>query len=106
MASILELAGAHTEGRVVLTLGGGYDPDATVRLWAMLALLVQERALPERLPEAWLARWQQRLDQPLTPTLHDPDRDAAIERRAAIEQHNRETCQRLLEKAAPYWRSS
>ncbi|MFB3131812.1 MAG: acetoin utilization protein AcuC [Rhodothermales bacterium] len=103
---ILELAGTHTEGRVVLTLGGGYDLDATVRVWAMLALLVQERPLPERLPEAWLARWQQRLEQPVTSTLHDPDRAVAIARRAAIEQHNRETCQRLLEKAAPYWRNS
>ena len=100
------MAGAHTEGRVVLTLGGGYDLDATVRVWAMLALLVQERALPERLPDAWLARWQQRLEQPVTSTLHDSDHAIDTGRRPAIEQHNRETCQRLLEKAAPYWRNS
>ncbi len=100
---ILDLAGAHTEGRVVLTLGGGYDLDATVRIWAMLALLVQDRALPDRLPEAWFARWQQRLNQPLTPTLHDPNRDVAIPHRATIEENNRQVCQRLLERAAPYW---
>lgn len=101
---ILDLAGTHTEGRAVLTLGGGYDLDATVRIWALLALVVQERAVPDRLPETWLARWRQRLNQPLTPTLHDPDRDVAIARRAAIEQQNRQTSRRLLEIAAPFWR--
>lgn len=103
---ILELAETHTEGRVVLTLGGGYDLDATVRLWAMLALLVQERPLPERLPEAWLARWQQRLEQPVTATLHDADPAIDTGRRPTIAQHNQETCQRLLEQATPYWRGA
>ena len=97
---ILDLADAHAEGRALLTLGGGYDLDATIRIWAMLALIVQERALPDRLPEVWLARWQQRLNEALTPALHDTIRDVFVPNRAAIEQQNRQTCQRLLEIAA------
>ncbi len=101
---ILALAEAITGGRIVLHLGGGYDLDATVRVWALLALLVQDRALPDRLPDAWLARWQRRLDRALTPTLHDADGEIAVPQKDAIAQQNRRESQRLLELAASYWR--
>ncbi len=100
---ILALADEYAGGRAVLTLGGGYDLDATVRVWAMLALLVQEHPLPDRLPEAWLTRWQRRLGSPLTPTLHDAADPPDVARRAAVEVQNRQVSTRLLEMAAPYW---
>lgn len=101
---IMELADTLCDGRLVLHLGGGYDLDATIRVWAILALLVQNIDLPTALPAPWLERWQQRLGHPLTPTLHDTDRTFSIPRKEAIEQQNRQVSQRLLEMAAPYWR--
>lgn len=100
---ILDLAANHTEGRLVLTLGGGYDFDATVRIWAMLALLASGCELPERLPTDWHHRWQERLQRALTPTLCDPARSFDIPRREAIERHNRAMSKRLLEIASPLW---
>lgn len=100
---ILALAEALTEGRVILHLGGGYDLDATVRIWAMLALLAQNRDLPDRLPQPWLDRWQRRLNQPLTPTFHDAEDAIFVQRKDAIALQNRQESQRLLELAAPYW---
>ncbi len=101
---ILTLADELAEGRIVLHLGGGYNLDATVRIWAMLALIVQNRDLPDRLPEAWLDRWKHRLGQSLTPTLHDAERNVALAHPEAVEQQNRQQSQHLLELAAPYWR--
>ena len=101
---ILALAEELTEGRILLHLGGGYDLDATVRIWTMLALLAQNRDLPDRLPEPWLDRWQRRLGHSLTPTLHDTEDDIFVQRKDAIALQNRQASQRLLEMAAPYWR--
>lgn len=58
---ILELADIHTGGKAVFTLGGGYNLDATVRIWCLLTLLFLEHDLPQSLPP--MPR--------LTSTLHD-----------------------------------
>jgi acetoin utilization protein AcuC len=100
---LLELADEHTGGRCLLTLGGGYRPDATVRTWAMLALIARDLDLPERLPEAWLERWGNRLDATLTPTLHDPEKTFDVPRREAIQKQNTRVSKRVLEMAAPLW---
>jgi acetoin utilization protein AcuC len=101
---ILDLADTHTEGRCLLTLGGGYQPDATVRIWAMLALIAGERPLPESLPEDWLACWEERSGSSLTPTLHDdPDRTFDVPRRATITRQNERVGKRVLEILAPLW---
>lgn len=100
---ILELAEIHTQGRAVFTLGGGYELDATVRVWALLYLVLTERPLPEHLPEAWVTHWRERLGQALTPTLHDVPPAFSIEEEAAIAEQNRETCRRMLNMAARCW---
>ena len=100
---ILNLAEIYTEGRVVLHLGGGYNLDATVRVWTLLALLVQNHDLPERLPEAWLHRWQPLADHPLTPTLHDTNGAIVARQKDTIAQINRQQSERLLALASPYW---
>ena len=100
---LLELADAHTEGRALFTLGGGYQPDATVRIWALLAHHVLEVELPKDLPADWLSRWNDESEQPLTPTLHDEPRTFDIERRDAIEDQNRQVSKRTLERIAPLW---
>jgi acetoin utilization protein AcuC len=69
---ILEYAEAYAGGRVLLTLGGGYSLDATVRVWTLLYHLFHGLPLPERLPEGWLRAWEERLGAPLTPTSTTP----------------------------------
>ena len=101
---ILDLADTHTDGRCLLTLGGGYQPDATVRIWTLLALMACDRPLPDALPDDWHARWESNLDATLTSTLHDaPDRTFDVPRRATIEQQNEQVSKRVLEILAPLW---
>jgi acetoin utilization protein AcuC len=100
---LLALADDHADGRLLCTLGGGYRLDAVSRVWALLALLVEDRDLPETLPEAYRDRWQPRLDGPLTPTLHDPKRDFEGNRRSSIEAQNRRASEQALERATSHW---
>jgi acetoin utilization protein AcuC len=100
---LLALADDHAEGRLLCTLGGGYRLDSVSRIWALLALLVQGHDLPETLPEAWRERWQSRLDDPLTSTLHDPERTFEVDRRSSIETRNRRTSEQALEQVASHW---
>jgi acetoin utilization protein AcuC len=94
---ILELADRFTKGRVVVTLGGGYSMAATPRVWTILYLTMLGVPLPVRLPEAWRARWEKVLEEPLPEMLHDPESPfPEIPRRAEIERHNRVTSERLL----------
>jgi acetoin utilization protein AcuC len=81
---LLDLAGQHTRGRALFTLGGGYSPAATPRLWAILYLVLHGLPVPE--------------------ALHDPaDPYPAIPRRAEIEGRNRVMVDRLLDAVARYW---
>ena len=97
---LLDLARAHTRGRALFTLGGGYSPAATPRLWAILSLLLHGLPIPEAIPPAWLARWP---GQSVS-TLHDPPEPyPAIPRRAEIESRNRVMVDRLLDAVARYW---
>ena len=100
---ILELADEHTDGRLLLTLGGGYRPDATVRIWAMLSLIARGIDLPERLPTDWVERWEDTIGESLTPTLHDPEKDFDVPRRPTVEQQNERVSKRVLELLAPLW---
>jgi acetoin utilization protein AcuC len=100
---LLALAATHTDGRILCTLGGGYHLDAVARIWTLLALVVQDRALPESIPAAWRERWQDQVSEPLTPTLHDPERSFDVSRRTAIEEQNQQTSTQVLELLAPHW---
>lgn len=101
--TLFDLAEEHTRGRCLCTLGGGYRLDAVARIWTLLALLVQDLELPEEIPSDWRERWRSRLDEPLTPTLHDPEKTFDVSRRSAIEKRNRQTSKQVLEVLAPYW---
>ena len=100
---LLALADDHADGRLLCTLGGGYRLDAVSRVWALLVLLVQGHEWPEALPEDYRERWQAHLDDPLTPTLHDPERDFGVDRQSSIEAQNRRTSEQALEQAASHW---
>ena len=99
------LAAEHTGSRALFTLGGGYDFDATTRIWALLYLILQDLPLPDRLPPDWRVAWEQRLGCPLTPTLHDPSEPLSVSpaRRHQIAQQNVQTAQRLMDMISYYW---
>jgi acetoin utilization protein AcuC len=97
---LLDLARRHARGRALFTLGGGYAPAATPRLWAILYLVLHGLPIPEALPPEWLERWP---GQTVT-TLHDPpDPYPPIPRRPEIESRNRVMADRLLDAVARYW---
>ena len=100
---LLALADDHADGRLLCTLGGGYRLDGVSRIWALLALLMRGHDLPEALPEDYRARWDTRLDDPLTPTLHDRTRTFEVERRASIEEQNRRASEQAMEQVAAHW---
>ena len=100
---IMNLADAHADGRLLLTLGGGYRFDATVRTWALLYLMAGGHDLPGDLPAEWRERWNERLGEPITPTLHDAPQTFDVPRRDTIEEQNRRVSKRLMEMIAPIW---
>jgi acetoin utilization protein AcuC len=101
---LLDLADKHTNGRILCTLGGGYDLDTVSRMWALLALVVLDLDLPSSLPDDWREHWRERVDGDLSATLHDPTPSFNVSRRSAIEDQNQETSDQLLELVAPHWR--
>jgi acetoin utilization protein AcuC len=44
---IIELAEKFAKGRLLVTLGGGYDVDATVAIWSMLAFRMADAPIPD-----------------------------------------------------------
>ncbi len=101
---LLVLSDEHTDGRLLCTLGGGYRLDSVSRIWALLGLLIQDHDLPRTVPEGYRTRWEARLDDPLTPTLHDRERSFEVDRRASIEDENRRVSEQVLEQVASHWR--
>ena len=99
----LELAEAYAGGRAVFTLGGGYDLDATPRVWALLALVLSGLDVPGELPEGWRRAWSERLGRPLSPTLHDGPGRFAPPDQEPLQAHNAEQCRRLMERAPTHW---
>jgi acetoin utilization protein AcuC len=104
---LLTLAGEHTDGRLLCTLGGGYRLDAVARIWTLLALLVHDYDLPDMLPEDYRTRWEARLNESLTPSLHDSERSVEdnVEegRRSSVAAQNRRTSEKALEQVASHW---
>ena len=100
---LLALADDHAEGRLLCTLGGGYQLDTVSRIWALLALIVLGGELPDTLPNDYRERWEARLDASLTPTLHDPERTFDVARQSSIETQNRRTSEQALEQVASHW---
>jgi len=100
---LLALADDHTDGRLLCTLGGGYQLGSVSRVWALLALLIQDHAVPDTVPEEWRERWQPRLDDSLPAPFHDRDRDFEVSRRPSIEAENRRISEEALGQVASHW---
>ena len=75
-----------------------------MRIWTLRVLQLLGQPLPTFLPTTWLATWQDQLDDPLTPTLHDTQSVLeAVPRQSEIAQLNRKTVVQLLEAVQRYW---
>lgn len=105
---VVRLAERFCEGRLVATGGGGYDPYRTVpRLWALLWAVLSDKPLPQVVPEAWRARWQDALAAEARAELPLSFADAPwppSPRRGAIAAANRLSAKRLLATLEPIWR--
>ncbi len=101
---IINLSDNNCNGNVLFTFGGGYSSIATPRVWAILYLILNNLKIPERLPEAWRKRWQNKINKPLPEFLHDvlPAFDE-IPRKEEIKKINKEIIQRLLDAVAGEW---
>src|SRR5579885_361358 len=86
-----ELAHEYCQGRWVALGGGGYEMYRVVpRAWALVWSELSDRPLPEKIPPAWLERWQPE-SQKLLPTtfLDNPEDFPPKPRRTEIEHYNR-----------------
>lgn len=97
---LFALAGQHTGGRALFTLGGGYHPDSTVRVWLLLICVLAGVPLPHHLPDTWRATWQQQLDVSLHPYLHDA---APSTTDPVIAEVSRATALTLMEQVVRLW---
>ena len=98
-----ELAHEFCDGRWVATGGGGYDIWRVVpRAWTALWAAVSHQALPERVPEGWLAPWGEKCPVTLPPLMRDDSADyPPAERASEIADRNRRTTEELLERVLP-----
>ncbi|MGE5235200.1 MAG: acetoin utilization protein AcuC [Acidobacteriota bacterium] len=102
--SLSDLGRKFCRGKMIFTLGGGYDLASVPRVWALLYLVLHDLPIPEALPVSWRERWEQRLGVPLPVALHDPNPGyAPVERREEIATRNRSVTDRLLDSLMPYW---
>ncbi|MDR3682992.1 MAG: acetoin utilization protein AcuC [Geothrix sp.] len=101
---IFELADTQARGRVLLTLGGGYEAQVVARVWAILYLTCLGLPLPERLPDAWLDRWRPLLGPEIGRELHDPASALPdLPGREARTRRNRDVVSRLLDSLHRLW---
>lgn len=101
---IIEFGNNFCKGSILFTLGGGYSPIATSRIWTLLYLIINDLEIPELLPENWRIRWQEKLHQPILDTFHDklPAYDE-IPRHDEIIKSNREIMRKLKDSVSQYW---
>lgn len=105
---VAALADELTEGRLVVTGGGGYDPYRTVpRAWAHAWAALTGTSLPTALPQEWLQTWREKLGGPGAhlpdSSLEDPRDFPPVPRRAAITRRNRLVATRTMETLQHMW---
>ncbi len=101
---VFELADTQARGRVLLTLGGGYEAQVVARVWAILYLTFLGLPLPEGLPDAWLNRWRHLLGPNAGRELHDPASAMPdLPGRETRTRRNRDVVSRLLDSVHRLW---
>jgi acetoin utilization protein AcuC len=93
---ITKIAESSAAGKLLVTLGGGYGFDATMRIWSLLAYRLADTSPPEEFPEEWLTRWRERTRLEIRSDLHDPgDEPSWMQMQAQAARLNRETVEEL-----------
>ncbi len=101
---ILELTDAHTKGRVLMTLGGGYEAQVVARVWTILYLTLMDLPIPEDLPREWLERWKHLLGPEVGRTLQDPKPAfPELPGREERARRNQDVVGRLRDSLLRYW---
>jgi acetoin utilization protein AcuC len=101
---VIDLSDQYAHGRLLVTLGGGYEARVVSRVWAILVLTLLGRPLPERLPEAWVTRWRSLLGEQPPLLLHDSvPPHPPIPGEDLRHRHNQDTVSRLLDALGRYW---
>ena len=100
---VCEAADAVCGGRVVATGGGGYAVwEVVPRAWTLVWGALSGQEVPNRIPHAWLDRWQGEAPVMLPPSVRDAHEDhRPVPRRAEIEATNRRTLESLRRQALP-----
>ncbi|HUF08199.1 MAG TPA: acetoin utilization protein AcuC [Rhodothermales bacterium] len=97
---ILSLSDVLCDGRLVVTLGGGYFFDATLRVWTILACMLAGVEPPVRFPEGWRRKWQPAASGSIQEMIDD---DFTVEARASTDRTadtNRTTVTELKDRLA------
>ena len=85
-------------GRMVVTLGGGYNFDSTIRIWTILAYRLADLPPPEQLPPSWVYRWESRLKGSAGPSLHDQESTGQLQDlRSVAAEVNARTVESLID---------
>ena len=101
---IFGLADTHAHGRMLVTLGGGYEAQVVARVWTILYLTFLGLPLPEHLPTVWMDRWRHLLGSGISRELHDPASAMPdLPGREARTRRNRDVVSRLLASIHALW---
>ncbi len=102
--TIIRKSEKYANGRLLFTFGGGYSFEATARIWSLLYLVLTNSNIPEKLPGAWIKKWEEGLGVKIKDTFHDTNPFyKPIPRKNEIENHNKDTFRRLLDIVTPDW---
>lgn len=102
-----DLAHELCGGRLIALGGGGYDIwRVTPRAWTLVWAALGDQAVPELVPESWLARWAPESPVPLPRTMRDPPNLCPpIPRQGAVAATNAAVYARVREVGLPLLQS-
>ncbi|NOY08420.1 MAG: acetoin utilization protein AcuC [Spirochaetes bacterium] len=101
---VLELAEQFCNGRALFTLGGGYSLTAVPRIWVILYLILSGYKVPDKIPQDFRKRWNERISQDIPEYFHDPEQAfKPVPRKEKIVKLNHEMIQRMMDTVAVYW---
>ncbi len=97
---IHELGREHAGGRMLVTLGGGYHPDSSSRVWLLLMAELLGLDLPGTMPVQWRKYWTEVTHTPFSATLDDA---APTTTDDWIADLTRQRTSQLLERCTRLW---
>ena len=101
---VVALAERYAGGRTIVTGGGGYAAyDVVPRAWAHAWSALSGRPVPDPLPDAWRARWSERLEVAMPSAALDEADVRPQPHRSRIQSHNRAVARRAIQVLSAIW---